>query len=448
MWMPVPNRDRNLPITLLNLAQNPIAALLQQLQTFLQDSMTMLYSAWQQALRPELFDVTDLGSLIALGAAGLAGAGLFFYLSRLDFPAPAAAPPGSPWAKSGLLTGLLWMALGPIPAWITGQGLSVDNPLWSNRFGLASTLGISLAFVALLEILVSRPKARLAALCILVGLATAWQVSKADEFRLVWLKERRFFHQLAWRAPYLEPGTAILSDGEIFMHMTERSTALGALYPAQEKERSYKYWFFSIYGTFGGETAELAAGKALQASAFGSTFRGNSLDSLVISFEPDLGQCLWVLRPQDQVIRTLPDVTRQAAAISNLSRIKIDSPFEQPAPAFFGSPPQPAWCYYFEKADLARQFGDWETALRLWQQAQEAGLAPGNPVEALPFIEAYAYTGQWAQAEALTDQASQLTPRLPKVLCAAWKQIEAASPPSAEGEAVIQGVYQRLKCGQ
>ena len=40
----------------------------------------------------------------------------------------------------------------------------------------------------------------------------------------------------------------------------------------------------------------------------------------------------------------------------------------------FGSEPPHLWCYYFEKADLARQLQDWQSVLQLEKQARARGL--------------------------------------------------------------------------
>ena len=64
----------------------------------------------------------------------------------------------------------------------------------------------------------------------------------------------------------------------------------------------------------------------------------------------------------------------------------------------FGSEPGRTWCTYFEKADLARQQAHWKDVLQLWREASESSFAAGNGVELLPFIEAFAQEGSWAEA--------------------------------------------------
>ncbi len=72
-----------------------------------------------------------------------------------------------------------------------------------------------------------------------------------------------------------------------------------------------------------------------------------------------------------------------------------DAKAAPPNPDIFGSEPAHNWCYYFEKADLARQGRDWQTVLPLEKQAKTQSLAPKFGPEYIPFIEAHAQIGDW-----------------------------------------------------
>ena len=59
------------------------------------------------------------------------------------------------------------------------------------------------------------------------------------------------------------------------------------------------------------------------------------------------------------------------------------------------------WCYFYEKAALARQRGDWQEVINLGEQAEKAGLKPYDRIEWLPFLEAYARHGDLKKARNL-----------------------------------------------
>ena len=56
----------------------------------------------------------------------------------------------------------------------------------------------------------------------------------------------------------------------------------------------------------------------------------------------------------------------------------------------FGKELPHEWCYYYQKADLARQQGDWTRVSQLGDEAQKLGCHPNDQMEWMPFLQAYA----------------------------------------------------------
>jgi hypothetical protein len=75
---------------------------------------------------------------------------------------------------------------------------------------------------------------------------------------------------------------------------------------------------------------------------------------------------------------------------SNLANILVDAQPATVPEVVFGSEPVHGWCYYYQKADLARQQGNWQLVANLGREAREQGLEASAPVEWMPFIQAYA----------------------------------------------------------
>jgi hypothetical protein len=59
----------------------------------------------------------------------------------------------------------------------------------------------------------------------------------------------------------------------------------------------------------------------------------------------------------------------------------------------FGPEPARGWCYFYEKADLARQRGDWDEVLALGNEALDKEFVPQDSVEWIPFLQGYAIAG-------------------------------------------------------
>ena len=160
--------------------------------------------------------------------------------------------------------------------------------------------------------------------------------------------------------------------------------------------------------------------------------------------------CIKVVDPNvDAKLPQKPKYIADAMRLSNVSLIHADpNPGAQPPAQIFGQEPAHDWCYYFEKADLARQQGNWQSVVKLAKQAfgLNQRLYEVNAPELLPYIEGYARTGQWDKAEKLSMQSYDLTFRMRNMLCANWDRIAADTPPSAQKQAVLDKIDTKLKC--
>ncbi len=133
----------------------------------------------------------------------------------------------------------------------------------------------------------------------------------------------------------------------------------------------------------------------------------------------------------------LPRTAAKALELSNLEQIDRTTTSTVMLPSIFGSEPAHAWCYYFEKADLARQAEDWAQVAEIGDQVFAIPYHPDNVSEYLPFVEAYARTGRWEDARDLTRKTADAMPILQPALCAIWQRVEAdvaAGIPSAQIE--------------
>ena len=125
---------------------------------------------------------------------------------------------------------------------------------------------------------------------------------------------------------------------------------------------------------------------------------------------------------------------REASALSNPDQI-LDSS-EAVMPSIYYPEPVHGWCYYFEKADLARQFGKWEEVVSLGDKALKLSDHPNNPVERFVFIEGYAHTGDWDRALKLSNESYKVSKDyVGPLLCQLWKRIETDTRNSSQSDA-------------
>ncbi len=101
----------------------------------------------------------------------------------------------------------------------------------------------------------------------------------------------------------------------------------------------------------------------------------------------------------------------------------MDAP--QPAldETLFGAEPAHGWCYFYTKAELARQQSDWEGVVKLYNQAQKNGFNASMPVENFPFIEAFALTNDMDMAIKLTERTIKEQNTLCPALHTLWDRV-------------------------
>ena len=127
------------------------------------------------------------------------------------------------------------------------------------------------------------------------------------------------------------------------------------------------------------------------------------LSNLLILSQPAVGSCVHVLDGNfPELSVSAEETVRLAAGSSKIDRILLTEENPVPESDIFGSEPQHGWCYFYQKASLARQRGDWEEVSRLGEEAEILGLRPVDWVEWVPFLEAYAYLGNEEKVRAIS----------------------------------------------
>ena len=136
------------------------------------------------------------------------------------------------------------------------------------------------------------------------------------------------------------------------------------------------------------------------------------------------------------------------AAFSNPAQIQTDPAQAVTPPAdVFGREPAHNWCYYYEKAALANQVQDWNTATKLAEEAAQAGLGTHYGTELIPFIEGYAHLEQWQQAEKYTWNAMHMDGnRYYPYLCSIWQTLNQEMPPSEDKTKTMANLSKPLNC--
>jgi hypothetical protein len=445
----IPGGDPNSPALLGALLKSPLGTLSHLFQVALQDVAYVVAGIWFQTLQAESLSLARPIFLLFF-VVTILGIGLsFLYLQHLDLgPEDVGVDePSSLWPKQAMLIGLLAVFLGILPAWIINRQVTMGAN--GDRFSFAAMFGASLLLVGMVEWFTPRRLAKILLIALMVGVSINYDLRVTDQYRTVWDKQRNFYWQLYWRAPSIRPDTAIISDGEIFSYMGLYSTsmAIDLIYPQTQNSLKVPLWFFSVV-RMPALSAAPGSASVLKDGLRNYSFEGQSTNSLAIFYQPEEYRCLWVLSKNDSDNERLPGSIRTPLQLSNLDRIQPQSttPGWQPPEDIFGKEPAHQWCFYYEKAELARQNKDWAEINRLGDQAKQQGFAPVDQQEWFPFIEGAAYGGKLDAAYQLTFGAHKIDSHLDKRLCNLWGAIVPNQPASAQLRTVVRDLDQHLGC--
>jgi hypothetical protein len=441
-----PDPDANAPVLMANLIKDPLGTMLNLAQIVAQDFIYLILFVWTETIDPDLIDLFSKSTIFSW-VAGAVLAALFGWLllkrEKGDFPDDETASDHFP--RQAALLGILGILLGGLPVWSTNRQIIVG--LWSDRFSIAPMFGAVLLVVALIEIFGYKKLQKTILIGIIFALAIASQIRTTNKYRLNWDIQRDYYWQLYWRVPQLEPGTAVLGTKMPFGLIADYSVsyALNSIYAPGLQSTQVPFWFFSAMRSRGIEVPDFKDDLPVKYTLRNVVFEGTTTDSIVVHYKA--GQaCVRVLTPDDRFSPLLTVDEQELATISHLERINPKSSPGITPEGLFGPEPEHGWCYFYEKADLARQIGDWETATALGDEAQAQGLAPATGMEWVPFMEGYANTGEWQKALQINEKALEETNNMEKYLCRAWDRIDRSSQQTNEKVAAVQAARIRLDC--
>lgn len=276
-------------------------------------------------------------------------------------------------------------------------------------------------------------------LCVLVAVSAGFQVSKAKEFKNVWLQQVQFYWQLNWRIPALQPGTVLFTyafpSNNDFYSGNALSAQLNWTYSDRVDNRTVQFQYILQDSTLGDKLDPLTKNVPVDIKFRTYFFEGNTNNSMYI-LPPSPG-CLRVLdatvTPPEAVIYKFDlvpysPIRREILAAIGLSRLDLvlvpGATPNHPPTQILGREIPHTWCYFFEKAELARQWGDYAGAISLLDEATAKGFTPLVNTEWYPFIESYARMGNGQSAAEITRKlASAADPTVQTGLCHLWQRL-------------------------
>lgn len=324
-----------------------------------------------------------IGLALSLAVACL----VVFLIRKLNTGSTIASQSSKGYSVSLILIGLAGAIGALIP--IVFAGREITYVLSGDRFSYPGAIPASMLIVGLIA-LVKKSVVRdsLAFVLIFIGLLT--QFTNDYIFRLNYIETNQTWWQLAWRAPQIEKTTLI--SGNVAYGMNDEDYTFWApanmIYYPEERDLQItaEVLLDSTKAVFFAQGSDTYTRKTI-------TFDRDFSNLLILT--KTRSSCLHVIDGKHpEFSQTDPDYVREVGLLSDISRIDAASAYDpRPREDLFGPEPVKSWCYYYQKAQLARQQRNWTQTAAYGDQALDASYSPADPMEWLVFLQAFAYTG-------------------------------------------------------
>ncbi|MBT3322776.1 MAG: hypothetical protein HN392_10880, partial [Anaerolineae bacterium] len=234
--------DRNSPVILLGLLSTPLDSILFLVQSAIRDLVDILLTTWSETYNPAYINFSVFTNIWIWAFAGLVSLISWVFFAFIP-DQEHKEEEQRVWAKTLVFLGFIFVILSFLPTWLTGRTFFDIYDLFDDRFALPAMFGASMIWGGAVFYLIKKPVHSYIITFILIGLAVALQLRTNTEYSQSWDKQSKFYWQLYWRAPYIEPETAFISEGEIFMYMGTHPTmyAINTLYGQNDDVKTFDY---------------------------------------------------------------------------------------------------------------------------------------------------------------------------------------------------------------
>lgn len=359
-----------------------------------QDFFNVLLTPWVLPWSIFVLPMRLQNQLIGFGLAGVAVL-LFVLGSRLveEQDPETLAGSGPRETREQMWVGVIAILGGLAPVIAANRHIILPD---YSRYTLIASIGAVILLSAFIQQLSSiRLRNVIVGLLIVIGVLTHYgnSVKAAADTEGV----QNFWWQVAWRAPQFESGTtisvtypnvAIQEDyfmwgaaGHIYYPGPKNKDDLQIQLPAIVLN---EYSVSRILSKRGEDTYIKRGGVEVV----------NEYDRVLVMTQPTDNSCVRIL-DGDSPDLSLHDQNRVmlVAPYSKLDSVVTDGNSPNPPTVIFGDEPLHDWCYFYQKADLARQRGAWDEVIALYETANQMGYRPNDQIELMPFLQAYAYKG-------------------------------------------------------
>ena len=375
------------------LTASPVQTSLIWFFSFIKDVVSVTLLAWTVPLAQLAFNLNLPNSLSALGLALVVLILFFCFFPVLDQNHADEKTSPYNFGTEALWLGFAWVIFGLLPVVMGNRHFPF---LEYSRYGLVSAGGAVIFLVAVIGRFSGTYFQRVVITLLLIS-ATLTHYGNAVRFATQMDNIRSFWWQVSWRVPQFKRGATIVAN-----------------YPLAGIRESTFVWgpANQIYYPFRVKPNEIVPGVAAILLDEDSVMKilnqdRQYMDSyyaveafpnprhITILTQPTARSCVQVIDGDAPEYSRYEDpLFILVGAHSESEQILTEEPLPDVPETLFGPEPDHGWCYYYEKAALARQHGDWDEVLRLADKALDKGLQPSDLIEWMPFLQVYALNGR------------------------------------------------------
>ncbi|RME56329.1 hypothetical protein D6779_10770 [Candidatus Parcubacteria bacterium] len=398
----------NLRKQFIRLLFDPFQVMKEWIVHLVEDLYNVLFGAWIVPLY-QLMDKVNLGMLIwGISLSVLTLLIVFWQNYRFSNTSEAISQiddSGTTVVERHEMLGLGILGLIACQLPIVMVNRHVIFPAFS-RYSLAGSMGAIMVLVVLIYS-INRVYIQRVLLFIAVAVAVITHSANASKFVVESKYTNNFWWQVSWRVPQFK-----------------KNTTLVVYYPEVGLEENYFIWGPANLIYYPDGTNDRVIQPGIYAtilyqdsiigilSGRGEKFRDRrsmatypNYNNITIITQPTEHSCIHVIDGQHPEYSSAEQVVVMLLGTrSKMGNVLTDSPFHTPPDVIFGPEPAHGWCFIYQKAELARQKGDWQLVYDLDLEAQQQGLIPHDEIEWMPFLEASAFLGDYKRVTAIASE--------------------------------------------
>lgn len=424
------------------LKNSPLLVVTELIKKIYQAGVDSVVNAWFNPLNLDNYPTRGSIPLLILGIVFITVIAISAWLNRITKnDQQINENQDNNWTREAFWLSIVSIIVAVVPFW--GADLPIDYVYPYDRFLLAYLFGSCL----LLVVVLNNRKTGIYLIALLVAVSTGFQINTAVRYKNSWIQQSDFFWQLAWRAPSIEKNTLLITEDLPFSKYysgPSLTAPLNFIYEPGLETKEIPY-LLVLRSQQKDVVKSFSHDQAVNYDFRSFEFSGNT--SAMLVFKKPADGCLQIAAPTDspEAYAKKDDLEfwQASVPVSNLSQI-IANPETQTIPPqrFFGNENRNQWCYFYEKADLARQEKNWDQTIQLYEDAKTAGFAPTVDTEWIPLIDAYIHTSELDEALTITKDITNLDPSNTAGFCKLWEDAKA----NLEVQSYAQEGQEWLEC--